>query len=284
MPSTRSARAGVAAAHSPNAPSTCTHAPTSWAAAIASRNGSNDPECTLPACKQTRVGPAPVGESRAQGSGVEAPLLIAGHELRLAEPEVSQRHVDRAVPLGPREHPDPRCAAQPIPGNVPSAVGEHGVPARREPGEVRHRRAGHEPDGRPARKVQRIEQPPPRRILDRHDAGRRIPHPRVLIPGAHQPVGGERRGQSATHHPAEEPAGWTGHQSRLDVLDQIVGHLTGRAAVLGDRLRQPGCQGRGIDARRRSPIGERVEPALRVGDGCGQFGTEISHPARLSLR
>ena len=55
-PSTRCARPGDAAAHSPKAPSTCTHAPASLASGMARAKSSLAPVFTLPACRQTIVG------------------------------------------------------------------------------------------------------------------------------------------------------------------------------------------------------------------------------------
>ena len=67
----------LTSAHSPKAPSTCTQAPTSWAAATASANGSKAPEWMLPACRQTIVGPLGAAQRGSQGSGVEPALVVA---------------------------------------------------------------------------------------------------------------------------------------------------------------------------------------------------------------
>ena len=56
MPSTRCRVCGLAAAHSPNAPSTCTHAPAARAASQIVRKSSHAPVFTLPACAHTIVG------------------------------------------------------------------------------------------------------------------------------------------------------------------------------------------------------------------------------------
>ena len=60
------AREGAAAAHSPKAPSTCTHAPAACATRQTSPTGSNAPVLTLPACAQTIVGPAMRGSCSAR--------------------------------------------------------------------------------------------------------------------------------------------------------------------------------------------------------------------------
>src|SRR5689334_11126830 len=56
-PRVRCARSGDAAAHKPNAPSTCTHAPARLAQSQIGSNGSYAPEFTLPACAQTIAEP-----------------------------------------------------------------------------------------------------------------------------------------------------------------------------------------------------------------------------------
>ena len=75
-PSTRCARAGAAAAHRPNAPSTCTQAPAACARCARSRRtGSNAPVFTLPACTQTIAGP----DSAGSAIGAHAALAVDRH-------------------------------------------------------------------------------------------------------------------------------------------------------------------------------------------------------------
>src|SRR5262249_23799680 len=62
-PATCPAVAGEAAAQSPNAPSTWTHAPCSRAQTISGTNGSLAPLLTLPACRHTNAGPLSAGRS-----------------------------------------------------------------------------------------------------------------------------------------------------------------------------------------------------------------------------
>ena len=65
-PSVRCARAGAAAAHRPNAPSTWTQAPARRAMGQISRAGSNAPLFTLPACRQRIAGVARAGSASAR--------------------------------------------------------------------------------------------------------------------------------------------------------------------------------------------------------------------------
>src|SRR5690606_12366392 len=68
-PSTRWRVAGLAAAHSPKAPSTWTHAPCSCATSQPRRRSSHAPVLTLPACRHTMVGPAgPAASCRASAA------------------------------------------------------------------------------------------------------------------------------------------------------------------------------------------------------------------------
>ena len=64
MPSVRCRYDGLAAAHRPNAPSTCTHASYVRATGIAAAKSSNAPECTSPAWRQTIAGPSPPASTR----------------------------------------------------------------------------------------------------------------------------------------------------------------------------------------------------------------------------
>src|ERR1035438_6601116 len=75
-PATRWACRGLAAAHSPNAPSTCTQAPDSCARRQISATGSNDPVFTLPTWTQTTLGVFNSGSASAS-------LIQQGYMVRL---------------------------------------------------------------------------------------------------------------------------------------------------------------------------------------------------------
>ena len=77
-PCTRCRRAGLAAAQRPNAPSTCTHAPASRAAAHTSGIGSMPPPLTLPTCAITIAGPLPEASAVASASARIAPRSSVG--------------------------------------------------------------------------------------------------------------------------------------------------------------------------------------------------------------
>ena len=107
-PRSRLASAGLAAAHSPNAPSTWTHAPCSCAAAAISASGSIAPVLTLPACAHTIAGPSPARSASASASARIAPCPSTGDDLdrRAPEPQQPQRPPQRHVRLLAGEHAD----------------------------------------------------------------------------------------------------------------------------------------------------------------------------------
>ena len=94
---------GRAAAQSPNAPSTCSHAPAPRQRRRSRANGSNAPVFTSPACAQTIVGPS---SRRAPAQRVRDASVPGRRRRRArrAEPEQAQRAVDRHVALLADEH------------------------------------------------------------------------------------------------------------------------------------------------------------------------------------
>ena len=87
-------------------------APCRRARSQAARRSSQAPVFTLPACRQTIVGPAgPAASTRARSPTSIAPLASAatGSTDAGAEAEQPQRPVDGGVPLAAGDHPDPRA-------------------------------------------------------------------------------------------------------------------------------------------------------------------------------
>ena len=125
MPAVRCRYDGLAAAHSPNAPSTCTHASYRRATGIARAKSSNAPLCTSPAPRQTIAGPSPArqgGLERVDGD----PALVVGVDLDdrlLAEAEVAHGAVDGVVAVPPHDDPHPRRLEQPALRRRPSRPG-----------------------------------------------------------------------------------------------------------------------------------------------------------------
>src|ERR671917_2513878 len=69
IPSASGRDFGLAAAHIPNAPSTWTQAPASWAESQIFASGSIAPVLTLPACAHTMVGPDVAASASSSASG-----------------------------------------------------------------------------------------------------------------------------------------------------------------------------------------------------------------------
>ena len=78
-PATSGRSRGLAAAHSPNAPSTCTQAPCGRAASQISPTGSSAPLLTLPSCAHTIAGPALAVELRPQRRRPHPALVVRVH-------------------------------------------------------------------------------------------------------------------------------------------------------------------------------------------------------------
>ena len=142
MPSARCARRTAAAAHRPNAPSTCSHAP---AAAV------------LLGDRRERIERAGVdvaglrahdrrGRERRQRVGAHAALAVDGdaHEAVAPEAGEPERLDQRRVCLLADHDRDRRRAEEAVGLDVPVLAREHRVSRGGERGEVRHRRPGDE--------------------------------------------------------------------------------------------------------------------------------------------
>ena len=203
-------------------------------------------------------------ELRGEGSDVDPALVVGRHRCRLAQAEVTKRRVDGAVPLCTDDHPNRRAAVQTLRVDVPAGLCEHLVPGRGQTGEVRHRRAGDEPNVSACWQPQHVEQPATRRLLSGGRGRRRVTHAGVLVPGTDQPVGRQRRRQRAADHPAEESAARHRHQAGLGERGEQVDDLRG----VGRAIRQRACERRRDlvcrQPRRDRAIRHRVEPRLRV--------------------
>jgi len=76
-PATSGRSRGLAAAHIPKAPSTCTQAPRAWATWQISPTGSSAPELTLPSWAHTIAGPLPRSRAAAGAAGRRRPWSSA---------------------------------------------------------------------------------------------------------------------------------------------------------------------------------------------------------------
>ena len=143
-------------------------------------------------------------ERGTEGLDPHPPLLIGRHLQGVAEAEVAQREVDRAVPLSADENGDRRSGQSPR-GDIPPHPRQHLVPGSGERREVGHRGAGDEAHRALHGQSEELDEPPSGGVLDGDHAWGRVPHPGVLVPCGHEPVRGQRGREGTPHHPAEEP-------------------------------------------------------------------------------
>ena len=257
---------GTPAAQIPNAPSIWTQAPLAWAIGMSSSNGSNAPLFTLPGLHADDDRAVEPGERLAQGVGPHPPLLVGGDladALALApEAEHLEGGVDRDVRPAVGDDRHRRRTLETLSLDVPAGPGEDAVPRRGQRREVGHRRAGHEPDARPGRQAEQVDQPGSRHFLGDRGGRRQGVQAAVLVPGTGQPVGTERGRQAATDDEPEVAPARAGDQARVGRGGQVLDHR--------ERVRR---MPRGADA---SPIaGPQRRQVDRAADGAGRQRREV---------
>ena len=154
---------GTAAAQIPNAPSTWTQAPRSWAIGDDLRErvvGAGVHVAGLGAHDRRAVDP---GEHLAQGLRCH-PALFVGGDLAdsvalTAETEHLERGVHGDVAAFVGHDGDGWRPLETVPLDVPAGPLEDAMAGGGQCREVRHRRAGHESDARPGRQVQQLHEP-----------------------------------------------------------------------------------------------------------------------------
>ena len=200
------------------------------------------------------------------------PLGVGGDRLdrRGADAEEAQRPVDGAVPLLAREHADPRGTPQPRRAHVPSGPAEHGVQRGRQPGEVGHLRAGHEPDRRVRWQAEQVGRPGARDLLDHGRGGPEDVQARVLVPRGGQPVGGQRRGRRTSDDEAEEPAAARRDHPGPGRRGQVRDHVPRVERPFGQRTAERGAQLREVGGGMDRPVGQAVEVGHGLREGLAQ--------------
>ena len=138
------------------------------------------------------TGPSIAGQRLAQGVGTHPALIVGGDHpdpLTLApEPEHLERGVDRDMGPAVGDDGHRRRALEAMPLHVPARLGEDRAACRGERREVGHRRAGHEPDARPGREAEQLDEPVARDLLGDRGSRRDDVQAGVLVPRAGQPV------------------------------------------------------------------------------------------------
>ncbi len=97
IPATLPRWRGLAAAHRPNAPSTCSHAPARSAMSATSSSGSIAPVLTLPACAHTISGPCAPTSTSDSASARIAPASSTATGSMQAVPSPSSRSARSTV-------------------------------------------------------------------------------------------------------------------------------------------------------------------------------------------
>ena len=110
------------------------------------------------------------------------------------------------MPLGSREHADPRRALEPVGVHVPARAREHVVPSGEQRGHVRHLAAGDEGGRDAVRQAEQLREPGARDLLDHRCARAADVEAGVLVPRRGQPVRGDRGRQRAADDEAEVAA------------------------------------------------------------------------------
>ena len=174
-----------------------------------------------------------VSEGLRQGGWTHRAVGVGrhGHECARAEPQQAGRARNRHVRFVAHDQPDGRRAGEAGSLDIPPGLREHVVPGRGEGGGVGHLAAGHECEGALRRQAKQVEQPLPGDLFDHGRRGSGGEEARVLVPGRHQPVGRECRGERPSDHEAEEPA--HAHEpAGLHRVGQVVHHGKRIARVL----------------------------------------------------
>ena len=183
-----------------------------------------------------------------------------------AKAQVLERGADRRVGLRSHQDVDRRRARQPVGLHVPAPVGEHPVARRREAGDVGHLAARREPEAGPVREPEEVDQPGAHHLLDDRCRRPRDVDARVLVPGAGQPVGGERGRQRSPDHEPEVARPRHADDAGLRLPGEVLqdrrwrprrppatGRRDPRAAPPGWRTRAPGARPASPGSRRRCP-------------------------------
>lgn len=171
---------------------------------------------------------------------------------------------------------------QALPRHVPAHPPEHGVAPGCQAGEVRHRAARDEADRGALRQAEQVDDPGTGDVLDGGVGGGEPAQPGVLVPRAHQPVRGQRRGVGAADDEPEEPARRHRGQPGLAGLRHQVHDLRSVGARLRKLRAECLDQGFHTGPGRHRPLVQARQPGQAVLVGPLQRGRSFVH--QVSLR
>ena len=146
-------------------------------------------------------------------------------------------------------------------------------------GEVRHLAAGDESNAGRARKIEELEQPFTRDLLDDRHGRRGDENPAVLIPRTGQPIGGQRDGERTADDESEVARTGAPHDSAVRAAAQRVDHLRGVLPLIRQRHRQCGEKVLTRSARADRALGKSAKKVDRAIVRAAQKGlvNELPH-------
>ena len=261
-------RAGDAAAQSPNAPSTCSHAPCRVGGVGDRRQRVEGAGVHLAGLRADDRRPVASASASRSASATHASLVVGGDDDRGApSPSSRSARSTRDVHLRAGDARARAARRRARRARRPSRLGEHVLPRGRERGDVRHLAAGDERERRMRRQAEQIAQPAAGDLLD--DGRRRAGDVEagVLIPRRREPVGGERRRERRRRSRSRSSAR-SGSRRRPARRPRRARAITSRGSrrLVGQRPAERGAQApRASTAGNDRPLVERVEEVRRHG-------------------
>ena len=155
-----------------------------------------------------------------------APMLDAGGK------------VSGQVALGAGEDANRRCAGEALAGDVPSLSREHRMTRRGEGCDVRRLAARGESEAGVGRKVEKVFEPASAGLFDHGGSGAAGIDAGILVPGAGEPVGGERRRERASYDPAEEASSRGASDAAVDPPEEVAENGLGIDGISVERKAQ----------------------------------------------
>ena len=213
--------------------------------------------------------------------GAHATLVVGRHELHptAAQPEHPQRGEDRGVRLGANQHTNRRGTEQAVGLDVPARIGERAMTCRGQTCEVGHLATGRQAHPSVIGQTEDVQQPFAGDLLRHRGRGATRVAGRVLVPDRRQPVGRDRRVESAADDEAEVPGTLRPDEAGIRRRDQLLDHLQRWSRPVLERNPQRRAQLVERRTRADGTLGERRQILGRdLSSAAKQLGI---HPATL---
>ena len=209
------------------------------------------------------------GSQQARELGrAHATLVVGRHELHAtaAQPEHPQRGEDRGVRLGANQHANRRGTEQAVGLDVPARIGEHAMTCGGEAREVGHLATGRQAHPCVIGQAEDVQEPLAGDLLRHRRRGATQVAGRVLVPDRRQPVGSDRRVETAADDEAEVPGTLRPDEAGIRRRDQLLDHLQ-------RRLRDPSSR-----ATRSAERSSSSDASART----GRSGSDVRYSAAIS--